>query len=332
MPNLGKRPFRALVATAAAGCLVLGGRIRRRGRSADHAGPFAGESIPEGLPQLENPRPRSSSRSPPAPASSSAGACSPRRSPGRPRPARPVRISSSSATASRIATVSDSTNFADAAGTATSTYTVTPVVDGIRGEESGGVSPTANGYVDIPLEEAGRRRHARRARPTRTRPTTRAWPTSTATALRAHREVGSVELEGRVAGRLHRRGLHRHLRVRRHAAQPHLARQEHPGRCSLHAVPRLRLRRRRPQRADAQDGSRHEVDDVLGGRQRGIRELRHPPRARRRRRRDARSRLPDVERRLPRALRPSSSSRGTSGPRSSPGSGRRPSRRRGALR
>ncbi|HEX5858128.1 MAG TPA: rhamnogalacturonan lyase, partial [Microbacterium sp.] len=152
MSNLGKRPFRALVATAAAGCLVFGGVSAAAAAPPDHAGPFAGESIPEGLPQLEK-----LDRGVVA-VSTSAGVFVSWR-------LLASEVTGSSETGQTgpdfvverdgeaIATVSDSTNFADAAGTAASSYTVTPVVDGIRGQESAAASPVANGYVNIPLKK-----------------------------------------------------------------------------------------------------------------------------------------------------------------------------------
>ncbi|WP_251449451.1 rhamnogalacturonan lyase [Microbacterium sp. Marseille-Q6648] len=51
----------------------------------------------------------------------------------------------------RIATVDDSTNYADAAGSASSVYTVAPVYDDIVGEVSAEASPWADGFYDLPL-------------------------------------------------------------------------------------------------------------------------------------------------------------------------------------
>jgi rhamnogalacturonan endolyase len=53
----------------------------------------------------------------------------------------------------QLATVTDSTNLLDAAGTASSTYTVAPLVGGIEGEASPAVSPWAQGYTDLPLQK-----------------------------------------------------------------------------------------------------------------------------------------------------------------------------------
>ncbi|MHA7178344.1 rhamnogalacturonan lyase [Arthrobacter sp. Sr24] len=52
----------------------------------------------------------------------------------------------------KIATVTDSTNFADPAGTATSSYTVAPVVNGIELAASASVTAWAKGYYDLPLQ------------------------------------------------------------------------------------------------------------------------------------------------------------------------------------
>ncbi|MDW4572247.1 rhamnogalacturonan lyase [Microbacterium sp. M3] len=53
----------------------------------------------------------------------------------------------------RIATVDDSTNYADAAGTADSTYTVAPAWHDITGEQSAPVSAWSTGYYDLPLQK-----------------------------------------------------------------------------------------------------------------------------------------------------------------------------------
>lgn len=54
---------------------------------------------------------------------------------------------------SKIATVADSTNYADPGGTSTSQYTVAAVVNGIELEQSAAVSPWAQGYHDLPLQK-----------------------------------------------------------------------------------------------------------------------------------------------------------------------------------
>jgi hypothetical protein len=51
----------------------------------------------------------------------------------------------------KIATVTDSTNFLDAAGTASSSYTVTAVIKGTEGPQSLAATPWAQNYSSIPL-------------------------------------------------------------------------------------------------------------------------------------------------------------------------------------
>jgi rhamnogalacturonan endolyase len=53
---------------------------------------------------------------------------------------------------SKIAEVTDSTNFLDAYGTASSTYSVRAVTGGIEGEDSGNVSVWADNYLRIPID------------------------------------------------------------------------------------------------------------------------------------------------------------------------------------
>ncbi|RED59178.1 cohesin domain-containing protein [Cohnella lupini] len=52
----------------------------------------------------------------------------------------------------KIATVTDSTNYLDAAGTVTSEYSVVSVVNDVEKETSDTVTPWANNYLDIPLK------------------------------------------------------------------------------------------------------------------------------------------------------------------------------------
>ena len=52
--NLEPRRFRALIAAAAAGCLIIGAAPAAIAQPPEQAGPFGGQSIPEGLPQLES--------------------------------------------------------------------------------------------------------------------------------------------------------------------------------------------------------------------------------------------------------------------------------------
>jgi rhamnogalacturonan endolyase len=54
-----------------------------------------------------------------------------------------------------VATVTDSTNFRDAAGTAASSYTVSVVIDGVEGPRSPAVTPWAENFLRVPLEAPG---------------------------------------------------------------------------------------------------------------------------------------------------------------------------------
>nr|BFE74491.1 hypothetical protein GCM10020092_077920 [Actinoplanes digitatis] len=66
----------------------------------------------------------------------------------------PARTSTSTGTARRIATVTDSTNYLDAAGTATSKYQVAAVCDGHEGPRGKAVVPwTGGGRYDLPLRK-----------------------------------------------------------------------------------------------------------------------------------------------------------------------------------
>ena len=71
--------------------------------------------------------------------------------------------------------------------------------------------------------------------------------------VRALRQVGSVQLERQLAGRLHGQRLPRRLQAGRHAAVADRPRRQHPGRRPLHAVPGLRPGRRRPGRGHHED-------------------------------------------------------------------------------
>jgi rhamnogalacturonan endolyase len=56
---------------------------------------------------------------------------------------------------SKLQNVTDSTNFLDAAGTATSKYTVSAVIKGVEGAQSDPVTPWAQNYTSIPLTPPG---------------------------------------------------------------------------------------------------------------------------------------------------------------------------------
>lgn len=53
----------------------------------------------------------------------------------------------------RIAEVSDSTNYSDAAGLPTSVYAVAPVINGVEGKRSAELTPQAQQFYDIPLQQ-----------------------------------------------------------------------------------------------------------------------------------------------------------------------------------
>jgi hypothetical protein len=53
----------------------------------------------------------------------------------------------------RIATVDDSTNYADADGSAASVYTVAPAWHDVTGEQSAPVSVWGDGFYDLPLQK-----------------------------------------------------------------------------------------------------------------------------------------------------------------------------------
>lgn len=142
--NLGPHPFRAVLAVAAAGALIAGAA-----QPATAAPPDAG---PPGAPQLE---------------ALDRGLVAVATAEGVFLSWRLLGSEATGATATgldgpdfvvlrdgeRIATVTDSTNYADAAGTPTSQYTVAPVVDGVELEPSAPVSPWAQGYHDLPLQK-----------------------------------------------------------------------------------------------------------------------------------------------------------------------------------
>lgn len=143
--NLGHHPFRAALAVAAAGCLIAG-----VAQPATAAPPDAGP--PAGTPQLE-----ALDRGLVAVATGEGVFLS-------------WRLLASETTGStdtglagpdfavyrdgeRIATVTDSTNFADADGTAAAEYAVAPIVNGVELEASAATSAWAQGYYDLPLQK-----------------------------------------------------------------------------------------------------------------------------------------------------------------------------------
>lgn len=142
--NLGTHPLRAALAVAAAGCLIAG--------VAQPATAAPPDAVPSGVPQLE-----ALDRGLVAVSTSQGVFLS-------------WRLLASEATGAtdtglagpdfavyrdgqKLATVTDSTNYADAAGSATAQYAVAPVVNGIELEPSAPVSAWAQGYYDLRLQK-----------------------------------------------------------------------------------------------------------------------------------------------------------------------------------
>ena len=219
--NLEPRRFRALIAAAAAGCLIIGAAPAAIAQPPEQAGPFGQESIPEGLPQLE-----SLDRGLVAVSTSEGVFLSWRLLASEVTGASETGLTGPAFVVSRdgvpIATVTDSTNLADPDGDAGSTYTVTPVVDGIEGEASAAVTPSATGYLSVPLSKPAdgvtpdgrgvhllRQRHERRRRGRRRRSTsssssgTRPTPrTSRRSATPATVFLDTYEFDGTLLNRI----------------------------------------------------------------------------------------------------------------------------------
>jgi len=146
--NLRPHPFRAALAVAAAGCLIAG--VAQPATAAPAAAPAG--ALPPGVPQLE-----ALDRGLVAVSTDQGVFLS-------------WRLLASEATGAtdtglagpdfavyrdgeRIATVADSTNYADATGSATAQYRVAPVVNGIELEASAPVTAWAQGWYDLPLQK-----------------------------------------------------------------------------------------------------------------------------------------------------------------------------------
>ena len=216
-------------------------RDRRAGRSIFRRCDGSRNGAAPGTPQLERST-ADSSRRPRPKACSSPGGCSPRGHRRHRDRADRTRLRGLPRR-QRVGTVTDSTNFVDPAGTATSRYRVAAVVNGAEVERRRR-TPWAQGYLDIPLHKPADGVTPPWARRTRTRPTTCRvgdvdgdgqyeyivkWDPSNS------KDVSQVGYTGQ--------RLRRRLRAGRHAAVAHRPRREHPRRRALHAVPRLRLRR-----------------------------------------------------------------------------------------
>ena len=160
--------------------------------------------------------------------------------------------------------MTNSTNYQDAAGTASSSYTVRAVKNGVEQARFG--ERQALG-AKLPAHPApgSRRRHHAGSPQCETANEAYTYSANDGSvgdvdgdgAIRNHPQVGPVQRQRQLAIRLHRQCLPRRLQARRHAALAHRSRHEHPRGRPLHAVHRLRLRRRRQGRDGRQDGARH---------------------------------------------------------------------------
>jgi rhamnogalacturonan endolyase len=135
--------------------------------------------------------------------------------------------------------VTDSTNYLDAAGTATSKYTVSAVLKGTEGKQSAPVTVWAQQYTSIPLTHPPMALMV-----ARTARTMRAQGISMATANSTSCSSGIRRTRKTIPVGRHRRRLHRRVHVGRQACGASTwARTSAPG--ALHADVGVRLRRRR---------------------------------------------------------------------------------------
>lgn len=147
-----RRPsLRVYVAAAtAAGMVAAGGAAWAS--PPDHAGPFARETTPEGIPELE-----ALDRGLVALAGGEGVYLSWRLLASEATGTTDTGVAGPDFVVARdgvvVATVTDTTDFLDAEGTASSTYTVTPVTDGIAGDESAAVTPVASDHLTVPLSK-----------------------------------------------------------------------------------------------------------------------------------------------------------------------------------
>lgn len=142
--NLGHHPFRAALAVAAAGCLIAG-----VAQPATAAPPDA--APPAGAPQLE-----ALDRGLVAVATGDGVFLSWRLLASEATGATPTGLAGPDFAVyrdgERIATVADSTNYADAEGSAEAAYAVAPIVNGVELESSAAASAWQQGYHDLPLQ------------------------------------------------------------------------------------------------------------------------------------------------------------------------------------
>ncbi|GAA1959492.1 rhamnogalacturonan lyase [Agromyces allii] len=162
--NLGTHPFRAALAVVAAGCLIAGSA------QAAAAQPVAGTAAVEAAataaastaatrqqPAAQKPQLEALDRGLVAVATSEGVFLSWRLLATEATGATDTGLAGPDFTVYRdgvkVATVTDSTNYADAAGTAAATYTVSPVVNGVELATSAPVSAWALGFHDLPLQK-----------------------------------------------------------------------------------------------------------------------------------------------------------------------------------
>ncbi len=142
--NLGNHPFRAALAVAAAGCLIAG--------IAQPATAAPPDAVPAGVPQLE-----ALDRGLVAAATSEGVFLSWRLLASEVSGATDTGVAGRDFAVyrdgERIAVVADTTNYADAEGSATAEYAVAPVVNGVELEASAPVTAWAQGYHDLPLQK-----------------------------------------------------------------------------------------------------------------------------------------------------------------------------------
>ena len=162
-----------------------------------------------------------------------------------------------------VANVTNSTNYLDSGGTASSTYTVRAVIGGIDGADSETATVWAQQYLRIPLMvPAGG-----------TTPSTCPTANEAYTYSANDASVGDVDGDGRYeiilkwdpsnAKDNSQAGCTGNVyidayKLNGHAAVAHRSRAQHPRGRALHAVRGLRLRRRRQGRDGGQDRARHQ--------------------------------------------------------------------------
>lgn len=142
--NLGHHPFRAALAVAAAGCLIAG--------VAQPATAAPPDVAPQGVPQLE-----ALDRGLVAVSTDASVFLSWRLLGSEATGATDTGLAGPDFAVYRdgeqVAVVTDSTNYADADGTAAAQYTVAPIVNGVELDQSAAASAWAQGFQDLPLQK-----------------------------------------------------------------------------------------------------------------------------------------------------------------------------------